>query len=222
MKKVLVVAPHPDDETLGCGGSILRFVQEGLEVHWLIVTGKTESGGYTSDQIECRKIEIDRVAKAYSFSSVHQLDFPAASLDTISAGEIIQSVSKVVSLIKPQIVFTAYRNDAHSDHADVFDAVMSATKSFRTPFLEKVLCYETLSETNFGCKPEDPGFRANVFVDITPYLDKKIEIMTIFESEMGEYPFPRSNKALRSLAYLRGTQCNSEAAEAFMLIKEII
>jgi N-acetylglucosamine malate deacetylase 1 len=222
VKKILVVAPHPDDETLGCGGSILRFLEEGLEVHWLIVTGKTESGGYTSHQIECRKIEIDRVAKAYSFSSVHQLGFPAASLDTISAGEIIQAISRVVSLIQPQIVLTAYRNDAHSDHADVFDAVMSATKNFRTPFVEKILCYETLSETNFGCKPEDVGFKANVFVDITPFLEKKMEIMAIFESEMADFPFPRSDKALRSLAYLRGTQCNAEAAEAFFLVKEII
>lgn len=84
------------------------------------------------------------------------------------------------------------------------------------------MVYETMSETDFGMKPEDGGFRPNVFIDIEPYLAKKLDILEIFESEVGDFPFPRSRKALQSLAYVRGAQCNAKAAEAFMLIKEIL
>ncbi|WP_426008396.1 PIG-L deacetylase family protein [Aeromonas salmonicida] len=221
-KSVLVVAPHADDETLGCGGTILRFAAQGYAIHWLLVTGKSESAGFSKEQIESRRLEIDTVAKIYNFNSVHELNYPPAGLDTLSKGSVVTSISAVVREIRPEIVFTPYRNDAHSDHEVVFDSVMSAVKSFRSPFVKKVLAYETLSETDFGMKPEDGGFKANVFIDIQGYLDRKISILEVFESEIGEFPFPRSRKALTSLAYLRGAQCNAEAAEAFMLIKEII
>ena len=99
---------------------------------------------------------------------------------------------------------------------------MSATKSFRYPFIKRVLAYETISETDFGMKPEDGGFRPNVYINISNYLDRKLEILDIFESEIDEFPFPRSRKAVSALAQLRGVQCNSNAAEAFMLIKETL
>jgi LmbE family N-acetylglucosaminyl deacetylase len=140
----------------------------------------------------------------------------------IPKGEVIGQISKVVSQIKPEIVFTAYRNDAHSDHEIVFDAVMSATKTFRYPFIKKVMAYETMSETDFGMKPEDGGFKPNIFVDIEGYLAKKLDILEVFETEVGTFPFPRSRKAIESLAFVRGAQCNAEAAEGFMLIKEIL
>ena len=222
MKDVLVVAPHADDESLGCGGTILRHIAEGERVHWLLVTGMTVSHGYTGESVEKRKQEIAAVAKEYSFSSVHELNFIPAALDTLSLGDVIAEVSKVVTKIRPEVVYAPYRNDAHSDHAVVYDAVLSSTKSFRYPFVKKVLAYETISETDFGLKPEDGGFRANVYVDISDYLRRKLEILNIYESEMGEFPFPRSDKALESLAALRGVQSNTCAAEAYMLIKEVI
>lgn len=222
MKKVIVVAPHADDETLGCGGTILKLVKAGYEVHWLLVTGMSEQAGFTKGQIEKRDQEIALVAAAYQFCAVHQLGLPPARLETLSKGDIIGSICKVVSDIQPEQVFTVYRNDAHSDHEIVYDAVMSATKSFRYPFIKRVVAYETMSETDFGLKPEDGGFRPNVYVDISEYLGKKIDILEMFESEVHEFPFPRSRKALESLAYVRGVQCNAEAAEAFMLIKEIL
>jgi len=98
---------------------------------------------------------------------------------------------------------------------------MSSTKSFRYPFIKRVLVYETISETDFGMKPEDGGFRPNVFNNISDFLEEKLNILDIFESEMGDFPFPRSRIALTALSQLRGAQSNCEAAEAFMLIKEI-
>lgn len=221
-KSVLVVAPHADDETLGCGGTLLRLIAQGYQVHWLLVTGMSESAGFSQGKIAQRRKEIDLVASMYHFHGVHELNFPPARLDTLSKGEIVAGIAGVLNTIKPEMIFSPYRNDAHSDHEVVYDAVMSAAKSFRTPFVRKILAYETLSETDFGMKPEDGGFKANVFVDIHEYLEKKLTIVEVFGSEIGEFPFPRSRKALASLAYLRGAQCNAEAAEAFMLIKEIL
>lgn len=222
MKTVLVVAPHADDETLGCGGTILKLVDKGCQVHWVLVTEMTSDAGFSEKQIQARKSEIRKVSTAYGLAATHELKLPSARLETLSKGDVIGPISQIVNQVKPEMVFTVYRNDAHSDHEIVFDAVMSATKSFRYPFIKKVLAYETISETDFGMKPEDGGFKPNVFVDIAGYLDSKLEILEIFESEVHEFPFPRSRKALEALAYVRGAQCNAEAAEAFMLIKEIM
>jgi len=221
MSNILVVAPHADDETLGCGGTLLRYKSEGHSIHWLIVTGMTEKAGFTTARIEKRQEEINLVSNSFGFSSVHELNLPPATLESLPLGEIIGGISKVMSIVKPEVVFVPYRNDAHSDHEIVFDAAMSATKSFRYPFIKKLLAYETISETDFGLKPEDGGFRPNVFVNITHFLSQKLNILDVFESEMGAFPFPRSRKALEALASLRGVQCNCHAAEAFMLIKEI-
>lgn len=222
MKKVLIVAPHADDETLGCGGTILRYIKEGHEVHWLLVTGMKEEFGFTREQIIIRNKEIDKVNKLYGFNSLNQLNFPPAALETVSKGKLIGAISKVVNEIKPDEVYTTYRNDAHSDHEIVYDAVMSCTKSFRYPFIKKVLAYETMSETDYGLKPEDGGFRPNTFIEIGPFLEAKLDILEVFESEVGEFPFPRSRKSLESLAFVRGAQSNCNAAEAYFLIKEVI
>lgn len=222
MRTALIVAPHADDETLGCGGTILKLVDQGYQVHWLLVTGMTESAGFTEAQIQTRKTELNKVAMAYGFAATYELDLPPARLETLSKGDIIGPISTVVDSVQPSVVFTVYRNDAHSDHEIVFDAVMSATKSFRYPFIKKIMAYETMSETDFGMKPEDGGFRPNVFFDITEYLNQKLDILEIFESEVHDFPFPRSRVALEALARVRGVQCNSEAAEAFMLVKEVL
>ncbi|KJZ15968.1 GlcNAc-PI de-N-acetylase [Marinomonas sp. S3726] len=222
MKKVLIVAPHADDETLGCGGTILKLISLGYEVHWLLVTGMSIEAGFSLSQIEKRENEIEQVSRAYGFKGIHELKLPPARLETLPLGDVIGPISNIVDMIKPEQVFTVYRNDAHSDHEIVFDAVMATTKSFRYPFIKKVIAYETMSETDFGMKPEDGGFRPNIFIDIAGTIDKKLEVLNIFESEVREFPFPRSSKALESLAYVRGAQCNAEAAEAFMLIKEIL
>jgi LmbE family N-acetylglucosaminyl deacetylase len=221
VRKVLVVAPHADDESLGCGGTILKHIAQGDEVHWLLVTGMSVESGFSQEQIEIRESEIKAVTGLYGFKQVHELYLPPASLDCLPKGQIIGAISSVVKVVEPEVIYTVYRNDAHSDHEVVFDAVMSATKSFRYPYIKRVLAYETISETDFGMKPEDGGFRPNVYFNISKYLERKLEILDVFSSEMGEFPFPRSRKALEALAILRGVQSSCNAAEAFMLLKEI-
>mgnify|MGYP004007698689 CR=1 FL=1 len=220
--KILVVAPHPDDETLGCGGTLLRHHADGDEIHWLIMTTITEKAGFSKERIESRKQEIDTVAEKYQFSSVRQTQYVTTTLDIVANNELISEISDFIGKVKPDTIYVPYRNDIHSDHTAVFDAVVSCTKSFRYPFICRVRVYETLSETEFSIRPDDTGFHPNLWVDISSYLEEKIKIMQLYEGEMGQPPFPRSEKNIRALATLRGSTAGVDAAEAFVTLKEII
>ncbi|WP_435274283.1 PIG-L deacetylase family protein [Psychrobium sp. nBUS_13] len=219
MKNILVVAPHADDETLGCGATLLKHISKGDRVHWLLCSSMNES--YSQEKRAQRSSEIQQVIKRYPMTSSKQLKLPPATLDLLSQSTIISEMYGYVQSTKPSIVYIPYRNDAHNDHQQVFDAILACCKSFRSPFVSKILMYETLSETDFALKPEDPGFKPNCYEDITEFLDEKLNILTIYESELAPFPFPRSVEAIRALAQVRGVQSGCMAAEAFMIIKEI-
>jgi LmbE family N-acetylglucosaminyl deacetylase len=221
MKRILVVAPHPDDETLGCGGTLLRHKQKGDHISWLIVTHMSEETGYSPERIASREREIEAVKVFYDFDSVYNLELKPAGLDVYPVGELVSKFSRVITAEKPETIYLPYRLDAHSDHTIVFDAVASCCKSFRYPFLKQVRSYETLSETGFGVRPEDSGFNPNIYVDITGFIDQKIEAMNNYEGEMGQHPFPRSDVTLRALATLRGSFAGVHFAEAFVSLLEI-
>ena len=220
MSRVLVVAPHPDDETLGCGGTLLRHRAEGDELHWLIVTAMTREAGFSDEQIAVRDQEISHVADHFGFSAVHSLGFPAARLDSIPLADLIAAVSSAFERAAPALVYLPFPGDAHSDHKVTFDACAPSTKWFRRASVERVYCYETLSETEFGLSPGQAPFRPTRFVDISGHIDGKVEALSIYESELGEFPFPRSEKAVRALAAFRGSSAGFSAAEAFVVLRE--
>lgn len=221
MSKVLVVAPHPDDETLGCGGTILKHKSQGDEIVWLIITDISEDEGFAVEKVATRNQEIQKVARLYGYDEVYRLSFPTTKLDTFPLGKIIESISTVIRKENPDIIYLPYHGDVHTDHKIVFDAVISCTKWFRYSSIKRILCYETLSETDFGINPDYNGFRPNAFVNIEEFIEKKIDVMKIYESELGAFPFPRSEQAIQALAMLRGAASGCKAAEAFMLLKEI-
>jgi LmbE family N-acetylglucosaminyl deacetylase len=220
--KTLVVSPHPDDELLGCGGTLLRRVAEGGTVAWLLMTAITEEAGWTAERIQQRAAEIDRVREGLQVAPRHlyALCFPTAELDRIPMSVLVKRISEVFSDFQPDEVLLPYPGDVHSDHRITFEAASACTKWFRYPSVKRVLAYETPSETDFGIDPRDSGFKPNLFVNIGGQLERKIELMQIYASEMGDFPFPRSEKALRALAQLRGSQAGFEAGEAFMLLRE--
>ena len=218
---VLVIAPHPDDETLGAGGTLLRARQSGEETHWLIVTEMRENLGFNASDIDRRHSEIAAVADAYGFASVTELGLATACLDQIPLGDIIEVMGKTIQQISPETVYVPYPGDAHSDHRIVFNAAQACTKSFRYPSIKRVIAMEIVSETEFGIDPSIQGFRPNLFVDISNVLDDKIRIMNMFEGETAAAPFPRSERTIRSLAHWRGSQSGRNAAEAFQILKEI-
>lgn len=222
MSNILVVAPHPDDETLGMGGTITKLIERGHNVYWLIITVMTEAGGFSEQQIAKRAVEISNVAEYYNFKGVFQFNYPATQLNFGILGDLIKSVSDVVKSMEPEEIFVPSPFDVHSDHFFVFEAMKATSKWFRFPTVKRILCYETLSETNFALGNANSGhFVANVYEDITPYLTRKKEAMSIYDSELDEHPFPRSKTAIEALAMLRGSECGCKEAEAFMLLKEI-
>jgi LmbE family N-acetylglucosaminyl deacetylase len=217
--KTLVIAPHPDDEVLGLGGTLLRRKAEDSELAWLIVTGISTANGWKQEQVDLRAEEIARVEKYFRFDHVFRLDFPTTQLDRIPVSDLVDGLAGAFKSFQPEEVFLPHPSDVHTDHRAVFDAAAACTKWFRYPSVKRVLTYESLSETDFGLGTE-LGFRPNVFVDIAPYLEGKLEAMNIYASEMAPFPFPRSHEALRALAKLRGAASGYQAAEAFQLLRE--
>lgn len=216
--KVLILAVHPDDETLGCGGTLLKHKANGDEVHWLICTTIDKSNSY----YETREKEIEEVSKLYNFDSVHNLRLKTMQVDEYTMSELVSKISKVINEVQPNIIYLPFKGDVHSDHRKIFEASYSCTKSFRYPFIKKIYMIETLSETEFAPSTKEDSFIPNVFVDISEYFEKKIEIMKVFESEIAPHPFPRSERNLRALATLRGATSGCEYAESFVLLKEIL
>lgn len=221
MTSILVVAPHPDDETLGCGGTLLKCRDQGDEIHWLVVTAMCAELGFTPAAMERRQGQIAEVARRYGFASVHQLGYPTTRLDTLPLGDLVGRMAAVVAETRPETMMLPYPGDPHSDHGVVFRACSATSKVFRHPHVRRVLAYETLSETDFSLDPDANGFRPNLFSAIAPWLEEKIAILRVFEEELGEFPFPRSERAVRAQAALRGVAAGAEAAEAFMILKEI-
>ena len=214
---ILVVAPHPDDETLGCGGTLFRHKHEGDNLYWIIVTGISEEVGWSDEAVKKRDAEIDAIAEKYGFADIFNFRLPTTRIDTLPLSDLIEKITDVYKKVKPEIIYMPFINDVHTDHQLIAKALQSTFKWFRYSHIKEVLMYETLSETEFIFM-ESRTFRPNVFVDISEYLDNKIEAMNIYESEIGNFPFPRSEKTMRSLAALRGSQSGFDAAEAFELV----
>lgn len=221
MRKVLVIAVHPDDETLGCGGTLLKHKAQGDEIHWLICTSLFERDGFNKEIVETRKNEIKAVAGLYGFKNTHQLELSTTKVDKCSMSELIGKISKIISEVEPNIVYLPFKGDVHSDHRKIFESAYSCTKSFRYPTIKKIYMMEILSETEFAPSTKEDSFIPNVFVDISDCFDKKLEIMRVYQSEIGAHPFPRSEKNITALATLRGATSACEYAESFVLLKEI-
>lgn len=219
MKNVLVIAPHADDETLGCGGTLLRHKKDGDAIHWLLATSMTKDAGFSAEAISTRDSEIEKVAKTYDFASTTKLGFAAKNLDTISLSDVIDKMAACFKQLQPHILFLPFGGDAHTDHHVIFEAAAACTKWFRFPTIEKVLAYETISETDAALPGQTP-FVPNLFVDISGELAGKIEIMKMYKTEMGKFPFPRSPEAIEALAKLRGAASGYSAAESFQILRE--
>ena len=221
MSNILAISVHPDDETLGCGGTLLKHREKGNKIFWFILTqANNKKTTSIPNIVALQKQYVSKVAATYNFEDFKQLSFLTTELDRYPLGEIILEVSKYISQIKPSVIYLNFYNDVHSDHRVAFEAVYSCTKNFRYPFIEKILMYESLSETEFAPAIQNNAFVPNVFVDISPFMEKKLEIMKLFTTEQMDEPFPRAMSSIRALARYRGSRIGVEYAEAFMLLFE--
>lgn len=221
MANILIVSVHPDDEALGCGGSIFKHVEQGDNVSWLIFTNVSESEGWDARFVKKRQQEIEEVSSLCGFEHTFKLDFPTMNLDQIAMGSLITAIGEVINKFRPEIIYLPNRSDVHSDHRIAFQAAYSCTKNFRYPFIKRILMYECLSETEFAPALSENNFVPNVFTDVTKYFPQKMQMMQIYKSEVMPRPQPRSSYAIEALARLRGSRIGVDYAESFCLLLEI-
>lgn len=220
-KKILVIATHPDDETMGCGGTLLKHRAAGDRLFWLIVTRAFEPF-WSAEIIRVKSAEVDAVAAGYPIEKVFWLGLPTTRLDTLPQADIMSAIRQVMLEVQPDWVYVNNRSDVHSDHRAVFEASMAVLKPFHPGnSVSKILGYETLSSTDAAAPLAERMFIPMVYSDISRYLEHKLEIMAIYQTEQQSDPFPRGFSAIRALARYRGATVGLEYAEAFMLLREI-
>lgn len=221
-ENVLVVAPHPDDETLGAGGTLLRLKAQGAHLHWLVMTKATEPR-YSASYIARQEQQINTVRAAYPFTSFHWLRHPASTLARADSAALIDSIGTIVEEIRPQTVIVPHAGDAHDDHAATHHCVLSACKSFymQRRGISRIMAMEILSETDAAPPTPARAFLPTVIVDISSFLDGKLKMLSLYETEL-QTAGPRSVHAVEYQARLNGASFGLAAAERFALIRELV
>lgn len=218
--RVLVIAPHPDDEIIGVGGTIAKRAKDGDEVYVCVVT-KGKSPLFNDEFIEQGRKECRKADKKLGVKETIFLDFPAVMLETVPRYEFNGKISEVVNSIKPDEVYIPHRGDMQIDHQMVVDAAMVAVRPRGNNYPKRVYAYETLSETGWNIPNIVNEFIPTVYEDITDTYEMKLEAMAIFESQLSVFPEARSIGAIEALAKYRGATVNVKAAEAFSLVREV-
>lgn len=220
MKKILVIAPHPDDEIIGVGGTIIKNIKEKNDVFICIVTKGTMP---LFDEMQVKKVrnECEICHKMIGIKKTFYLDLPAAMLEQVHRYEINDKILNIIKDVKPDEVFIPHIGDMQKDHQIVAESCMVALRPKYNFSPKKIIAYETLSETGWNIPNVQNEFIPNMFVNITNELSDKINAMNKYESQLGDFPNARSIEAIESLAKYRGALMNISAAEAFMIIREI-
>ena len=222
---LLVFAPHPDDEVLGCGGTMARYAERGDDITVCIVTSG-QPPVFDDDVIKENgwpHTLYPEIKKSHQLLNVKETVFlqcPAADLESVPRYRLNALISEVVQKAQPEIVFVPHFGDMQKDHALVSEAVMVAVRPKGSSIVRKVYAYETLSETEWNIPHVSNAFLPNTFVEITTQLQKKLSAMECYQSQLSPFPNPRSLEAVEALAKLRGSNMGGNAAEAFTLIRE--
>jgi LmbE family N-acetylglucosaminyl deacetylase len=218
--KVLVVAAHPDDETLGVGGTIVKHIEKKDHVKILILTDGVGARGERKKTQEKRCINA---CKKLGVNDIDFLRFPDQKLDSVPILDVIKKIEFFVKELSPDFVYTHYGNDINKDHQITFEATMVACRPHKTK-IKKILCYEIPSSTEWSLYNR-PRFKPNHFVDISKTFEKKLEAFKEYsktiESEIKKYPHPRSFDVIDSLSKIRGSESNLMRAESFVIVRSI-
>ena len=223
---ILVVAAHPDDEVLGCGASMAKWSNAGIEVNVLIMA----EGATSRDKVRNREKRIDELSalaksarsagKILGVSSVQLLDFPDNRMDSVDRLEVIKAVEEHIKLLKPVTVVTHHSGDLNIDHRIVHEAVVTACRPKPGNRVLRLLSFEINSSTEW--QPDSvSSFQPNWFEDVSGSISRKLQALEAYSIEIRPWPHSRSLKAVEHLARWRGTTVGTEAAEAFMLLREV-
>jgi LmbE family N-acetylglucosaminyl deacetylase len=222
----LVVAAHPDDEVLGCGGTVARLAAEGESVHLAILgEGATsrcadresaDAGAVADLQTESR-----RAARVLGAKEVRHFGLPDNRFDTVALLDVAKIVEGLIEELHPEVVYTQHGGDLNVDHQTVFRAVLVATRPTPGQIVREVRAFEVLSSTEWAFQRIDPVFRPNVFVDVSRWIDTKLEALRAYVSEIRPFPHPRSVDAVAAAARRWGATVGVDAAEAFELVRRV-
>jgi LmbE family N-acetylglucosaminyl deacetylase len=227
MKKVLIIAAHPDDEILGCAGTVLKRIAQGDEVYSLVLGEGITSRCDTRELADMADLaqlrdSCSKASEYIGFKKHWQHDFPDNRFDSIDLLDVIKVIERVKDEIKPNVIYTHFENDLNIDHRVVFQAVLTACRPVIGETVKEIYSFEIPSSTEWVSPFNGANcFRPNVFTDITDTIDKKIEALRLYETEVKEYPHPRSPEALRIIAQRWGVMCGLKFAEPLILIRGI-
>ena len=220
MKRVLVIAPHPDDEVLGVGGTIVNYIRNNIEVYICIVT-RGFPPLFNENRTMLNREDAKKCHEFLGIKKTYFLDFPAAMLEKAERNELNNALLSIIKEINPTEVFIPHYGDMQKDHQIVSEACMVALRPKYGLSVRRILGYETLSETAWNTPNVQNDFIPNVFIDISDSLSTKKEALSYYSLQVHPFPDARSEEAIDALAKYRGALMNMMAAEAFMLIREL-
>jgi len=222
MSNILIIAAHPDDEVLGCGGTIAKLAAEGKQVEILILgEGAASRDGSSGDEVEKLQNDARKAAQVLGAAKIYFASLPDNRFDTVALLDIIKQIETVIAEVKPEVVFTQHGGDLNVDHQITFRAVMTAVRPMEGQSIRALYAYEVASSTEWAFQRFEPGFRPNYFVDIDGFLEQKILAMEAYGGEIRPAPHPRSPEVLQAMAVARGSTVGLNAAEAFETIWQI-
>lgn len=222
VKVVLVVAAHSDDEVLGCGGAIARHVAEGDVVYAVFLAdGVSSREGAGASELDKRLASAERARQKLGITRNYYLGLPDNRLDSLPLIEIIRPLEQVVSEVKPHTIYTHHYGDLNVDHRIAYEAVMTSCRPLPDAEVKEIYTFEVMSSTEWSAPGVNP-FIPNVYIDISPFLDKKIAALNAYADEMRDIPHSRSVEHLEILARHRGACVGLMAAEAFMLVRSVV
>jgi LmbE family N-acetylglucosaminyl deacetylase len=220
MKKILVVSAHADDETFGMGGTLVKLSKspKNYKLYWLILS-KIWLPKWNKNAISSRERAIDKISKEVNFLQVQQWDYKDNLLDTYCLNEMQEKMIDYLDKIKPNIIFTPSPWDFNFEHKIAFDLVEMSSKPFYSNYIEKILTYEIPSSTDSSFKMVKK-FQFNYYVNIEDELSKKIELLKYFDTELHDFPHPRSKEYIKALSMVRGAESGMKHAEGFCIVRE--
>ena len=218
---VAAIMAHPDDEVLGCGGSLARLSRSGASVHiFILATGLTSRGPADAAALMALKDQARAAAARLGVATIDFADFPDNAMDSVSMLEIVKRVESFVNKIKPDLIFTHHNGDINIDHDLTQRAVMTATRALPKSKPVEVLACEVLSSTEFG--PANRRLQPHLYMRLTEEdMNAAIDALTCYENEIRDWPHPRSTKALEHQLRLRGAECGADAAEVFEVLRMV-
>ena len=223
---VLVIAAHPDDEVLGCGGTIARLAAAGDAVYVAVLGegitsryGRREQAG--ANAVRALHARSRQVAELLGVRELVSHELPDNRFDTVPLLEIVKLLEDLIERLRPEVVFTQHGGDLNIDHVQTYRATLTATRPMTGCPVRRLYAYEVASSTEWAFTQFDPPFHPNVFVDIEATLEMKIRAMELYETEARAFPHPRSPEALRAMAGRWGSVAGLQAAEAFELVRAI-